>query len=176
MAPGIYKLDDVHKGDKVSIRVRNNAYPFGVGVSEVDTVAEFGDVSTRPRGKAVQMLHVYGDMVWKNVPVSIPNEGFSSLTVVTGGGESESSDDEEEEEEEDEEEDGSSRDGDDGDDNEEEEEEEEIDHGVEARQETDDVKVDEVLDLNDLDITVSGDEDSFNGIEHNKTGAYSHHQ
>jgi len=93
MAPGIYKLDNIAKKDKVSIRVRNNAYPFSVGISDVDTVAEFSSCLTRPRGMAVQVLHMFGDLLWQGVPASIPNSGFSLLTVVTSDGEGDSSED-----------------------------------------------------------------------------------
>ena len=85
MAPGLYKLDDaIQKGDKVSIRVRNNSFPFAVGASEVDAAVDFMETNTRPRGKAVQVWHMFSDMLWKNVPLSIPNKGFGVVTVVTG--------------------------------------------------------------------------------------------
>jgi translation initiation factor 2D len=93
MAPGIYKLDNIHKGDKVSIRVRNNPFPFAIGLSEVDTVEEFSSCLTRPKGKAVQVLHSFGDMLWKGAPASIPNNGFLALTVVTAEDQCASSDD-----------------------------------------------------------------------------------
>jgi hypothetical protein len=101
MAPGIYKLDDMEKGGKVSIRVRNNPYPFAVCISEVNAATEFCSSLTRPRGKAGQVVHLFGDMLWKDVPVSIPNAGFSLLTVVSSDGQDGDSSDSDESKEDD---------------------------------------------------------------------------
>ena len=116
MAPGIYKLDNIHKGDKVSIRVRNNPFPFAIGLSEVDTVEEFSSCLTRPKGKAVQVLHSFGDMLWKGAPASIPNNGFLALTVVTAEDQCASSDDDDDDDDADDDEKDSVDDGDDNDD------------------------------------------------------------
>ena len=81
MTPGIMYLDNgVEKEHKVSIRVMNNCCPFAVGLLEIDP----SNMSTE--GKAVRVLHMFGDMLWKSASVSIPNEGFSSLSVICGDG------------------------------------------------------------------------------------------
>lgn len=112
MAPGVYKLDEgIRKGDKVSIRVRNNSLPFAVAMSEVNSEEDFGSAVARPRGKAAEVQHAFGDCLWKGVAVAVPNVGFSVVTVVTGDGqdgsdsESENSDDNNEGDEEDQEDD-----------------------------------------------------------------------
>lgn len=85
MTPGIYTIDSsIQKGEKVSIRVRNNRCSFAVGVSELDDTPEF----THLQGMATRVVHMFGDALWKTASGqrSVPNEGFSSLKVVTGDG------------------------------------------------------------------------------------------
>ena len=77
--PFILGLEDIKLDEIVSIRVRGNPIPFAVGVS---LVSWEGILHNGMRGRAVRVLHIYGDTLcqkWnKNTRI---NEGFSLIRI-----------------------------------------------------------------------------------------------
>lgn len=73
-------LEDIQLNELVSIRVRGNPIPFAVGVS---LVSWEGIQHNGMRGRAVHILHVYGDCLchkWnRNAPI---NDGFSMIRIM----------------------------------------------------------------------------------------------
>lgn len=70
----ILGLENLKKGEKVSVCVIGNPLPFAVGKSEVDWayISEHGR-----RGKGVSVCHLFGDFLWAAGGASVPNEGYS---------------------------------------------------------------------------------------------------
>eukprot|EP01031_Cornospumella_fuschlensis_P027255 gene27255-32925_t len=96
MAPGLASLaglDGLMKGDKVCLVSSRNPLPFAVGLSLIDikgtSVGKQG-----LQGKAMQVLHYYGDCL---LPEMRPNEGFTLTEILAvaraGGAEVAESDD-----------------------------------------------------------------------------------
>lgn len=95
MVPGLAMLqglDGVQAGGKVAVKVKNDPLPFAVGEAAVsfETLAAQG----QRKGKAMNVLHVYGDLI--TPAKSLPNSGFSSSRIyglVADGSSCESDDD-----------------------------------------------------------------------------------
>eukprot|EP01031_Cornospumella_fuschlensis_P039749 gene39749-48395_t len=101
MAPGLASLaglDGLKKGEKVCLVSSRNPLPFAVGLSLLDikgtSVGKQG-----LQGKAMQVLHYYGDCL---LPEMRPNEGFTLTEILAvagaGGAEVAESDDDDDDE------------------------------------------------------------------------------
>ncbi|GJQ10986.1 hypothetical protein GpartN1_g2777.t1 [Galdieria partita] len=80
MLPGVYPPDndgsftDVQFGQRRSVVVRGNPMPFAVGVCCCSSV----DIEKNGwKGKALKLVHYYGDSIWSLGDRSKPNQGFS---------------------------------------------------------------------------------------------------
>ena len=90
MLPGVMtikNLNDLQVNEHVSIRVFGNPWPFAVGYS---CVSYNSIVSNRRSGKAMTVLHYYGDFLTQlafkgkantNSQYSAPNSGFSMMSI-----------------------------------------------------------------------------------------------
>jgi len=88
MLPGVVDIEDLpslEEGEKVCIRVLGNPLPFAVGKSEVsgENVINGGGLCGGAKGKAVSVVHTFGDCLWSSVrrvgveeTVCFPNPGF----------------------------------------------------------------------------------------------------
>lgn len=78
MTPGLFStanLDGITVGEKLCVRVRGNPMPFAVGDSSVNWIS----LQKCPRrGKALSVLHVYGDLIASKSP---PNSGFRKTCI-----------------------------------------------------------------------------------------------
>ena len=78
MLPGVVvnstEMEGLERGEYVCIRVANNPMPFAVGTSEVSYE---GIQVNGMKGKGVNILHMYGDELWKGSSLQ-PNDGFST--------------------------------------------------------------------------------------------------
>lgn len=88
MLPGLVSGQDfsgLQKGDKVAVCVSGNPCPFAVGICETSET----DISTGGmRGKAVSIMHTFGDELWRLGGSFAPNEGFgvSCIYAIDGAG------------------------------------------------------------------------------------------
>eukprot|EP00871_Galdieria_phlegrea_P000533 jgi/Galph1/1480/GphlegSOOS_G160.1 len=88
MLPGVYASEDnlinVQFGQKRSVLVRGNPMPIAVGVSCCSSV----DIQKNGmKGKALKLIHYYGDNIWALGDRSKPNDGFSleQVSVIDNG-------------------------------------------------------------------------------------------
>lgn len=101
------RLDELAIGEPVCIKVVGNPLPFAVGVSLINrtTLASMrNDDGSIKKGKAVEVLHLYGDLI--TAKDMVPNSGFGSSCIYAIDGktlkEQQEEDTEEEEQEEEE--------------------------------------------------------------------------
>ena len=151
MLPGVMtikNLNDLQVNEHVSIRVFGNPWPFAVGCS---CVSYNSIVANRRNGKAMTVLHYYGDFLTQlafkgkanaNSQYSAPNSGFSMMSIYSLDGYTETvlveedGDDNEDEEEEEDDNDDEDNNEDDEDDNDDEEVDGEDDENNKSRQTT----------------------------------------
>ena len=99
------RLDELAMGEPVCIKVVGNPLPFAVGVSLINrtTLASMrNDDGSIKKGKAVEVLHLYGDLI--TARDMVPNSGFGSSCIYAIDGKTLKEQQEEETEEEEEEE------------------------------------------------------------------------
>jgi translation initiation factor 2D len=81
MLPGVVnyeRLEGLEKGERVSVRVLGNPLPFAVGESCVS----WEDILHGPKkGTAMNVVHMFGDELWKQSKSVVPNDGFQSGCV-----------------------------------------------------------------------------------------------
>lgn len=73
MLPGVIqeKLGDFVEGDVRCVMADGNACPIAIGVMEVNSA----DI-TELKGKALRVIHYFGDLIWELGGSSVPNPGF----------------------------------------------------------------------------------------------------
>ena len=94
MLPGLCRslssindLKDIKIGDIACIKVIGNPLPFAIGTSLVhwstlQNSIEANDGKIILKGKALQVLHVYGDLLSNNTKANIiPNNGFGTSCI-----------------------------------------------------------------------------------------------
>jgi len=110
------RLDELAIGEPVCIKVVGNPLPFAVGVSLINrtTLASMrNDDGSIKKGKAVEVLHLYGDLI--TAKGMVPNSGFGSSCIYAIDGKTLKEQQEEQTEEEEQEEEEADDDNDDDD-------------------------------------------------------------
>jgi predicted RNA-binding protein (TIGR00451 family) len=82
MLPGVHSvvgLEGLREGEKVCIKVIGNPLPFAVGYSETN---EMMVKSPQRKGKAVSVVHFYGDELLGREGLVAPNAGFTARCVL----------------------------------------------------------------------------------------------
>lgn len=111
------RLDELAIGEPVCIKVVGNPLPFAVGVSLINrtTLASMrNDDGSIKKGKAVEVLHLYGDLI--TARGMVPNSGFGSSCIYAIDGKTLKEQQEEQTEEEEQEEEEEKADDDNNDD------------------------------------------------------------
>uniref|UniRef100_A0A0K6S7S8 SUI1 domain-containing protein n=1 Tax=Chromera velia CCMP2878 TaxID=1169474 RepID=A0A0K6S7S8_9ALVE len=90
MLPGCVRpfgFSGLKRGQLRAVRVQGNPMPFAVGRSQISE----GDAAVTGRGRALESLHWFGDCLWKEGPLSVPNSGFAAgcVSPIEEGGEGE---------------------------------------------------------------------------------------
>ena len=112
------RLDELAIGEPVCIKVVGNPLPFAVGVSLINRTilaSMRNDDGSIKKGKAVEVLHLYGDLITSRGMV--PNSGFGSSCIYAIDGKTLKEQQEEQTEEEEQEEEEKADDDNDNDDN-----------------------------------------------------------
>lgn len=103
MVPGVIQRDSLaglQDQEKCAIRIRGNPLPFAVGTACMD----YSTIATARRGKAMEILHCYGDLLVPPNSVVLPPGYLKEEVCPTETQQADSEDDGEDEEQEDEEE------------------------------------------------------------------------
>ncbi|KAJ0395496.1 hypothetical protein P43SY_002468 [Pythium insidiosum] len=133
MLPGVVftsprEIESLRVGEWRAVYARGNPHAFAVGELLVDAAAL---AAHGKQGRALRLVHVYGDELWRMGPQTAPNEGFPPPATMAAGGASKNAvvrplsaagdaveeEDEDEEEGEEEKEAANSSGGDDGEEN-----------------------------------------------------------
>jgi translation initiation factor 2D len=83
MLPGVILTMEIAKsllkGQKRCVYANGNPMPFAVGeiCTDLAEIEKFGK-----KGKALKLLHVFGDELYKMGPQSVPNEGFLPTRII----------------------------------------------------------------------------------------------
>ncbi|GLD92748.1 hypothetical protein PINS_up001327 [Pythium insidiosum] len=88
MLPGVVftsqqEIESLRVGEWRAVYARGNPHAFAVGELLVDAaeLAKHGK-----QGRALRLVHVYGDELWRMGPQTAPNEGFPPPATVGAGG------------------------------------------------------------------------------------------